>query len=137
MYDLNQVCHQNGCRLTNQRENILRVLSGHPQGVNDIAKSLSQKKIKADKVTIYRTLDLFTRIGLVAKTHFDKQKTRYELITSRHHHHMICSGCGKVQDIPINDEVFISEIIKSTGFQIKSHLLEFFGFCQKCQRNYT
>ena len=55
-----------------------------------------------------------------------------------HHHHLICSNCGKVVDFPSCElEEAQQSLSKQTGFRIDGHLLEFIGLCQACQKEIT
>jgi Fe2+ or Zn2+ uptake regulation protein len=134
MNNLDITFHTDGLRITNQRKKIIDVLTPFPQGVLDIMGALAKKQIKIDKVTVYRTLDCFTRLGIITKTLFNDQTARYELITKHHHHHLVCNCCGKVKDFPFEDNYILKKVGKQTGFQIQSHTLEFFGVCGKCRK---
>jgi len=96
--------------------------------------------------TIYRTLDLLTRMGIVQKFDFGEGKARYELVGNPqkdfHHHHLVCTRCKKIIDYTnfLEDE---KELIKKTeealsakhGFEIKSHIIHFYGICGECKQD--
>lgn len=125
---------ENGGRFTKQRENILQTLTHSPLSVSQVSKSLKLKGVNIDKVTLYRTLNRFTTLGLVGKTQFKERESMYELVSEgSHHHHLICDECGKVEDIPLQENSLINEVQKKSRFLIKSHSLEFYGVCAKCQ----
>jgi len=93
--------------------------------------------------TVYRTLDLLARMGIVTKLTLADGQSRYEFKSKGkedHHHHLICTNCGKI----INYSDFLDEelsLVKKTekrlekkyNFFIKSHNIEFLGICDKCQ----
>lgn len=82
-------------------------------------------------VTVYRTLDLLSDLGLVRRMDLGDDRPRYE-IAERHHHHLICESCGHIsefEDCPLDQRV-LSET--SPGFQVNSHSLEVYGQCAKC-----
>lgn len=93
--------------------------------------------------TVYRTLDLLDRMGIVQKFDFGEGRSRYELISNRdkdsHHHHLVCTSCRKVIDYS-NFAEEEKELIKKTeevlsrkhGFRIKSHIIHFYGICNEC-----
>ena len=122
-----------GYRLTRQRQQVLAVLSNRPQSVGEVVTALKTKDLRLDKVTVYRTLDCFVKLGAVNATQFRNQTTKYELATQPHHHHLICDQCGSVQDIPMNEASLIKQANRRTGFIIRSHTLEFYGLCVKCR----
>lgn len=95
---------------------------------------LRQKGVKSDLVTVYRTLDLFTQLGLVQKTQFGDQTVRYELVgATGHHHHLVCEQCGSIEDVPLDEQMLLGQVGKKSKFQVTRHVLEFFGRCVKCQ----
>jgi Fur family ferric uptake transcriptional regulator len=52
----------------------------------------------------------------------------------KHHHHVVCQGCGKVEDfIDCKIDEIANQITNKTGFSIRKHILEFSGFCKKCK----
>lgn len=121
-----------GYRLTKPRQEIFAVLKHKPQSVLEIATKLREKKIKIDKVTVYRTLENFVKLGLVVETRFKDNISVYELADHEHHHHVLCEKCGRIEDISLNEDLLIEAAKKSSSFIIKSHHLEFFGLCRKC-----
>jgi Fur family ferric uptake transcriptional regulator len=91
--------------------------------------------------TVYRTLDLMVRMGLIKKFEFGEGQSRYELTWEfkEHHHHLVCLSCGKIIDYNdfIQDEVkFFDKIQKSLSekykFNIKNHEVYFYGTCKQC-----
>jgi Fur family ferric uptake transcriptional regulator len=134
MEEITKKIQQEGYRLTSQRQQIIDALTSSPQSVLEIISFLKSKGVSVDKVTIYRTLDCFVKLGIAAKTQFKDKTAKYELLTaSNHHHHLVCDQCGSVEDIPLDDSILLKRVRKQTDFQIKSHSLEFFGICANCQ----
>jgi Fur family ferric uptake transcriptional regulator len=128
------VFHKNGFRLTKPRQKIIGVLTDHPQSIAEICHSLKRQRQHIDQVTVYRSLVCLMKMGIVAKTNFQDNGAKYELLdVKHHHHHLVCEKCGLVQDIPIDDNYLITYINKSLDFKVTSHCLEFFGLCRKCQ----
>jgi Fur family ferric uptake transcriptional regulator len=86
--------------------------------------------------TIYRTIDKFVLAGILERVDFQEGKFRYEFMHD-HHHHAICNGCGKVEDISDDGLNKIESNIKAqTGFSVTRHTLELFGLCKTCQRSH-
>jgi len=140
-----EIFKEKGLRWTLPREMVLDVLSkttGHLSG-EDIYLSIHQKCTTVGIATVYRTLELLTDIGIVHKFEFGDGKSRYELVgdgMKEHHHHLVCIKCGKI----INYSEFIDEekefieglekkLSEKYHFQIKSHEIYFYGFCQDCK----
>jgi Fur family ferric uptake transcriptional regulator len=92
---------------------------------------------------VYRTLELLVQRGMVFKFDFGDGRARYELSESPkgigHHHHLICTGCGRIVDYTdfIKEE---KELLKKTerglakkyNFHIMNHLIQFYGLCSQC-----
>lgn len=89
-----------------------------------------------DLVTVYRILDHLRRNGLVHEVHFKSSPVRYELHGHGHHHHIVCTYCGRIAELPECDiETIESRVLKSSSFaRITEHTLEFFGSCNDCTR---
>ena len=84
--------------------------------------------------TVYRSLESLVGMGLVQSVALGDGERRFELVPpGEHHHHLVCEICRKSVHL---DECLIEQfediIKKSHGFQIRSHVLEIFGFCKDC-----
>lgn len=122
-------------RQTPIRKALLTILSRtkKPISVPELENENSVQSLGSDTVTIYRTLDTFLDAGLVRRIEFQEGKFRYELANREHHHHVVCTACGKIMDIDdCIDEVTEQRIAAQTKFSIQSHSLEFFGLCPNC-----
>ena len=65
-----------------------------PVDVGQIITFLRSKQLNTNKVTVYRNIDSMFESGFVERLEFGEGKYRYEIAKS-HHHHLICSNCGK------------------------------------------
>lgn len=109
-----------------------------PIDVGEIIQNLNKIRIKVDRVTVFRNINLLVKKGLVNKVEFNEGKYRYELASLPHHHHLVCTQCGKINDIesnPLHKEIDrISKTVnKIYDFKIKEHKVEFFGKCKTCK----
>jgi len=132
MVQIREELAAHGCRMTKPRQEIFAVLNHSPQSVVEIIEKLKKKNLSVDKVTIYRSLTNFVKLGLVEETQFKDKISVYELADHKHHHHLVCEKCGKIEDICLDENLLVQAVKKVSSFQIKSHHLEFFGFCKKC-----
>jgi Fur family ferric uptake transcriptional regulator len=108
--------------------------SSAPLDVDTVFEQLQKNGIDVDKVTVYRTLNTLTDFNILRKVEFQEGKFRYELASLPHHHHLICTNCGRVEDIrECGMEEVENKLQKRTAFIIKQHNAEFFGLCAKCQ----
>jgi Fur family ferric uptake transcriptional regulator len=105
-----------------------------PVSIEDIEKNASIAQLSLDQATIYRIVNTLTEKGLLRAVNFQEGKTRFELASHPHHHHVVCTNCGTVEDVKdCLKPAATTQIEKETGFTITSHALEFFGLCPKCQ----
>jgi Fe2+ or Zn2+ uptake regulation protein len=129
MENLISIVKEAGAKLTIPRKIILEKLV-------ELEKPLTLKEIheecsSIDFASVYRSIKLFNEIGLVEEINFADNKIRYELTNKRHHHHIICSECGEIKELPI---CILSEIENLTDFTITKHNFEFMGLCPKCKK---
>ena len=128
---------QTSHKLTGPRQAVLLSLrqSRHPLTAKQIFSLLP--KGDCDLATVYRSLHLLERMGMVKRFHFDDGVARFELLEEGddgHHHHLVCTRCAEVVEI---QECFSSQveekIAAASGFTAVTHKLEFFGICPDCQ----
>jgi Fur family ferric uptake transcriptional regulator len=137
-----------GFRMTQARMAILDILAKerikHPSA-EDIYFLIHRINPAIGLATIYRTLDLLTRMGIIHKFDFGDGKTRYELNYEEkekpHHHHLVCSECGKIidyTDFTDEEKKLIEKTEKALSekykFKIKNHLIQFYGICEECEK---
>jgi Fur family transcriptional regulator, ferric uptake regulator len=123
-------------KVTGPRRAILRILQDqeHPIPIARIHELV--RGSGCDLATVYRSMKMLERIGMVKRFDFGDGVARYELDRhpGGHHHHLICVDCAKVVEI---EECFPAEleerIAAGNGFTRVSHKLEFFGVCPACQ----
>lgn len=123
--------------VTHQREAIAAVVFGGAHlSVGDIEHALHQREMPAGTATIYRTLDLLLRAGLIREHDFGEGFKRYEPLIGRgRHEHLICLNCGKVVEFSSERlERMKSLIADEYGFRYHHHRLEIYGICRECQR---
>ncbi len=135
--DLRARLRREARRLTGPRAAILRVLQNHPRPMSnkDIHRALPRGE--CDLATVYRSLHLLEDMGLVARYDFGDGIARFEVIREGHpvhHHHLVCTSCSEVIEIPDCMAAEWQETIaRRSGFTDVTHKLEFFGVCPKCQ----
>ena len=124
--------------VTHQREAIATAIffSGAHLSVGDIERALRERGVHAGKATVYRTLELLLKAGLVQEHDFGEGFKRYEpLAAQSHHEHLICLNCGKVVEFSSERiERMKSLIADEYGFRHHHHRLEIYGICRDCQR---
>ena len=133
------VLRRHGYRLTPQRRAVLETIAGTEEHLTpaDIHGRARRDCAGVGLVTVYRTLDVLTRLGLVCEVRTEDGHRSYLLTRPlEHHHHLVCSSCGKVVDFTECDLSELEErLSQRTGFRIDGHVLEFSGHCPSCQGN--
>lgn len=125
-----------GYKLTHQRKAIINVLSSSGEHLTpaDIYARLKREYPEIGLVTVYRTLELLQESGLLCEIHIgDNCRSYLKKRADEHHHHLVCSCCGKVVDFTGCELEKLQERLSAeTGFKIEKHLLEFMGCCRSC-----
>jgi Fur family ferric uptake transcriptional regulator len=121
---------------TKPRRQILEVFvsNGKPLTPAAAHKQLTDRKVNL--ASVYRSIELFCRAGVLIEVDHVQEGRRYELsdVYRGHHHHLICSGCGKTEDVEECELGNLEKLIrKRFHFQVMRHDLRFIGLCQKCQ----
>ena len=132
-------------RWTMPREAILKLLSKSSKHMSakEIYASLYEAYPGMGLTTVYRTLDLLARMGVVTKLTLGDGQSRYEFKSSEksdHHHHLICTHCGKIIDYSefLDEELRLvkkteERLAKKYDFTINDHNIEFLGICSECK----
>jgi Fur family transcriptional regulator, ferric uptake regulator len=92
--------------------------------------------MKISKATVYNTLELLLKAGLVSKYRFAEKTSRYEKVLGRpQHHHMVCLQCGDIIEF-VNEklEQLQEEVCTERDFSPQSSSLQIFGTCSRCKK---
>lgn len=128
---------QHGYKLTWQRRVLIQTIVSTQDHLTpiDIYEKVHKDYPNIGLVTIYRTIEILARLKLICELHAGGSCHSYTIGAPGHHHHLICSNCGRVIDFTGCDlEEMQQSLSKETGFKIDGHLLEFIGLCQTCQK---
>lgn len=128
-----KILSSNGYRLTDAREATFKLLiSPEPQSISQI---LVRAKGKVDRVSVYRNIEVFEKIGIAHRLYVGwKYKIELSDDFIAHHHHLSCLKCGNIIDIDDEQHIedFIREISKKFGFKPRRHQFEIDGYCKDC-----
>jgi Fur family ferric uptake transcriptional regulator len=133
--------------MTVTRELILDVVSrkGGHWSAEEVFEAVRKQYPRVGLVTVYRTLDLLAEMNVLSRHEFGDGRARYEMVrgskSDDHHHHLVCTSCNRVIDYRdfIDDEVQLLKkteagLSKKFHFKITDHVIEFYGFCEKCRK---
>ncbi|WKZ57953.1 MAG: transcriptional repressor [Bdellovibrionota bacterium] len=128
-----------GHRLTKARSALLDIFlaAASPLSAPQLIAELGKRKLPVNKTTVYRELEFLMSQGIIRQIDLLDGRKHYELSSGgAHHHHLVCNRCGTVQciDLPRGLDRITSAIKRTHAFEVTSHVLEFFGLCQRCSR---
>lgn len=134
--DIQAALKQKGYRLTQSRQKIVQALlrSGAHMTADGLLEVVHQIDPSVGRMTVYRTLELLSELGLIRPIYQGTGAAHYVLLDGGHHHHMICSSCDTV--IEFDDcrlQTLSQQLAQRFDFVVEGHLLEFYGRCQNCQ----
>ena len=127
-----------GLKVTLPRMKILDLMessSVRHQSAEDIYQALRDEGEEVGLATVYRVLTQFEAAGLVTRHHFEGGQAVFELNREGHHDHIVCVGCGKVEEF-VDDliEEQQAKIAETKGYEITDHSLILYGTCPECQK---
>jgi Fur family ferric uptake transcriptional regulator len=133
---LANLLHARGSRVTPQRQLVIeQVLASHGHIVpEDIYVEVSRRFPSINRSTVYRTLQLLEQMGLISHAHVEEGITRYHRADDPAHIHLVCHGCGSVQEVA---DLSIGEplreaLVEQFGFESDLTHLAIAGRCRGC-----
>ncbi|MCG8499331.1 MAG: transcriptional repressor [Firmicutes bacterium] len=134
----NNILQTWGYKPTTQRQAVLEVI------LKNQDKHLSAEEVFAETkktnpriglATVYRTLQLFEKVGVLQHISLDDGCMRYEMADPEQkyeHQHLICEVCSDVIEIREDMAFFAEKVFLQKGFRITTHQVKAFGICKKC-----
>ena len=126
-----------GMRITSQRALLLELIrqgQGHLDA-DELYRRAREKQPRLSLSTVYRTLQLLKRLGLVEELHFDEDHHHYEVKPSAEHHHLVCLGCGRVVEFHNLLSRYINKNVpEAKEFEIFNTELRMTGYCPSCRK---
>ncbi len=127
-----------GLRSTPQRLAIMKVLAEskeHPSA-DEIWRHLKRRFPGISQATVYRTIQLIKSLGEAVEIAFAGSGSRYDGRRPHPHPHLVCVECGRIVDPELESlRDMTREIMKGSGFEIRTFRLDFFGLCPACRKN--
>jgi Fur family transcriptional regulator, ferric uptake regulator len=130
--NLKALLQKNGASITRPRIRVFEILAGSDAPLT--TKQIYSRAQDLDKVSVYRTIDLFEKIGITKRV-WNGFKSSIELSDefSPHHHHFTCLVCNKIQSVKSDPlEAIISDMAQNYGFALHQHTMELTGTCKSC-----
>lgn len=123
-----------GLKLTSQRLAIVEVLAGtktHPSAAAVYAAA-RKKAPTVSLSTVYLTLDVLKRAGLIREIESADSDSRFEGDVSDHLN-LVCTECGTIEDFPAASPVPADRVEQRSGFKVSMVCLEYYGLCRRCR----
>lgn len=121
-----------GRRITGPRRRVLRAMTAakRPFTVEELCAELPD----VGRATVFRTVRLLVDTEVLCRVVIEDGTVRYQLSDGEHHHHLVCSCCGSLQDFvdPAMDRL-IEANAEGRQFALAGHAIELYGVCASCQ----
>jgi Fur family transcriptional regulator, ferric uptake regulator len=130
---LHELLKREGHSFTQTRQRIFHTLMGQ----EPISMAQLTGRVRGvDRASVYRTIDLFERLGIVQRL-YSGWKYKLELTDkfAPHHHHLTCTNCGRTIVLSEHElERFIEQLAHKHGFTPVGHQIEIQGLCTMCKQ---
>ncbi|MEW6164786.1 MAG: ferric iron uptake transcriptional regulator [Pseudomonadota bacterium] len=98
----------------------------------DVYRQLLAEDFDIGLATVYRVLTQFEQAGLLERHHFESGKAVFELNDGKHHDHLVCLQCGRVEEFADPEiERRQNKVAKERGFAVVEHALYLYVDCLK------
>jgi Fe2+ or Zn2+ uptake regulation protein len=127
-----------GHRVTTPRRTMAELIvrrEGHFTAA-DLLGDAEARRLRIGRATIFRALELYTELNALERIDLPSGEHAYVACEPLHHHHVICSSCGRTAEVADHGMQGVAqEIARQTGYRIDTHRLELYGLCPECQRS--
>ena len=124
-----------GLKATGPRLKIMEIFqreADRHMTAEDVYRVLIQEQSDVGLATVYRVLTQFEQAGILSRSHFESGKAVYELNDGKHHDHLVCLDCGRVEEFyDAEIEKRQHAVAKSKGFTIVDHALSLYANCSR------
>ncbi|CAM3908847.1 Fur family transcriptional regulator [Nocardiopsis rhodophaea] len=124
-----------GYRVTPQRQLVLEAVRELEHATPDAICTRVQKTASGLNLsTVYRTLDLLEKVGLITHTHLGAGAPSYHLAEEADHLHVVCRGCGEVTDTALDlADPLVERLRHDLDFEADARHLTVMGQCHRCR----
>lgn len=106
-----------------------------PFTAQELVRELARRGV--GRATVFRALELLVSLNVLSRIHGIEQGSRcvrYTACAPSHHHHLVCRGCGRVEEFRASGlEERIDALARARGFEALGHGLEVQGLCAECR----
>jgi Fe2+ or Zn2+ uptake regulation protein len=129
-----------GLRNTRPRRVIAEQLAeyaarGTAFGTDELWQALQRGYPHLGRATLFRSVDVLADLGVLDRIELGDGTRRYRVCDSGHHHHLICIGCHRIEEVEVClPEQELRDAAAGAGFDVERHALELYGRCADCRR---
>ncbi len=132
-----ELCAEHGIAVTHQRQVLyetMQSMDGHPSP-EEVFASIKERIPSISLATVYKNIHLFVESGVFRELSVHHGTLRVEM-NKEPHHHMVCSLCKTVTDLPDGDEfgVGLQNAALPGGFLVERIAMDVIGVCPECQQ---
>lgn len=122
-----------GIRLTGPRRTVISALGAAPGHLT--VEQLAVGLPHSDLSSIYRCLDLLTRVGAVQQIQPMRGPAVFHLLNGSHAHpHAQCLGCGLILDLETEQLAGVgARLLEGLDFELSDHDVTLAGLCSSCR----
>ena len=124
-----------GYRVTEARRSLAGLIAtrdGHFTA-GELLADARARRLGIGRATVFRTLEILEALGSVERLDLPSGDHAYVACERTHHHHVVCTGCGRTAEIEdAGLRIVVNEIAGRTGYRVDEHRLELFGQCPTC-----
>ncbi|MFZ9693279.1 MAG: Fur family transcriptional regulator [Candidatus Nanopelagicales bacterium] len=127
---------QLGYRITPQRQVVLEAIGELKHATPEqILATVNKKMSGINLSTIYRTLEVLEKVGLVSHSHLGHGAPTYHSVEEETHIHLVCANCERVQSISADImEYTVRALRADRAFEVDVSHVTFHGLCDKCSK---
>jgi Fur family peroxide stress response transcriptional regulator len=126
---------ERGLKLTPQRMVIFRILSKADQHltVDEVYQKAKEEHPMLSAATVYRNMEQMVKTGLLSYLGRSGNAMRYDTNLDEHHH-FVCDGCGKVDDVYLKKVNYELDVERSPLAEVRIDAAELYlhGVCKDC-----
>ena len=124
-----------GYRLTRPRRSLAALIAdqvGHFTAA-ELVDAARDRRLGIGRATVFRTLEVLEDLGAVERLDLPSGEHAYVGCEPAHHHHVVCSQCGRASEIAdVGLRPILRDVARQTGYRVDDHRLELFGLCPAC-----
>jgi Fur family ferric uptake transcriptional regulator len=127
-----------GLKATSPRMHVLeafRTSNRRHLSAEDVYRILLDHEVDAGLSTVYRVLNQLVQANILLRHSFESDHAVFELNEGGHHDHLICVGCGVVEEFKDEGiEARQKQVAAQNDFVLREHMLVLYGLCPVCQQ---